>query len=151
MNSQEQLANNLVIIDANFILLPFQFKIDFFSEITAELEGKTIYIVFNEIIRELNAKKEREPKATKFQKQLKAGLLYLEKNKPKYDVIVDETARAIGVATDDFLVRKASELKEKYSSVYLATNDQLLRKKARDQSIGIIFLRQKKYLSFERF
>ncbi|GAF91123.1 unnamed protein product, partial [marine sediment metagenome] len=34
--------------------------------------------------------------------------------------------------------------------IFLATNDSILRKKAREFGLNTIFLRQKKYLSFER-
>ena len=74
---------NLIVIDSNFILLPFQFKIDYLNEIRVNLEGKLKFIIFRQILKELDAKIKREPKATKFQRQFKSGLLYLEKKKKK--------------------------------------------------------------------
>lgn len=115
------------------------------------MEGKVQFIIFKQIFCELEAKKAREPRSTKFQAQFQAGMSYLEKRSQDYDVIIDDSIKDNDELTDDFLVRKVVELKEKNIRVFLATNDQLLRRKARDRSIGVIFLRQKKYLSIERF
>ena len=142
--------HNVVIIDSNFILLPFQFKIDYFLEIRQILEGKLKFIIFQQIFNELESKKRREPKATKFGRFLESGLLYLEKSNEKYDVEIMEDIKKDNETTDDFLLKKANELKIKGNSVYLATNDSELRKKAHSQLINTIFLRQKKYLSIER-
>lgn len=142
--------HNLIILDSNFILLPFQFKVDYLNEIRLNLEGEVEFIIFKQILNELEAKQVREPNATKFQREFKSGLSYLEKNRNKYDItFLDETKKAIET-TDDFLLRKAIELKIKNQLIFLATNDSILRKKAREFGLNTIFLRQKKYLSFER-
>lgn len=142
--------NNVVIVDSNFILLPFQFKIDYFFEIRQILEGKLTFIIFQQILNELESKKRRDPKATKFRRFLESGLLYLEKNNDKYPIEIIEEVKNNNETTDDFLLKKANELKIKDNSVYLATNDSELRRKAHSQLINTIFLRQKKYLSIER-
>jgi len=142
--------NNVVIIDSNFILLPFQFKIDYFLEIRQILEGKLKFIIFQQILNELESKKRREPKGTKFRRFLESGLLYLERSNDKYPIEIMEEVKNDSETTDDFLLKKANELKIKGNNVYLATNDSELRKKANSQHINTIFLRQKKYLSVER-
>jgi len=142
--------HNLIILDSNFILLPFQFKVDYLNEIRLNLEGEVEFIIFKQILKELEAKQVREPNATKFQREFKSGLSYLEKNRNKYDItFLDETKKAIET-TDDFLLRKAIELKIENQLIFLATNDSILRKKAGEFGLNSIFLRQKKYLSFER-
>ncbi len=142
--------HNLIILDSNFILLPFQFKVDYLNEIRLNLEGEVEFIIFKQILNELEAKQVREPNVTKFQREFKSGLSYLEKNRNKYDItFLDETKKAIET-TDDFLLRKAIELKIKNQLIFLATNDSILRKKGREFGLNTIFLRQKKYLSFER-
>lgn len=143
-------VNNIVVIDSNFVLLPFQFKIDYLKEIKLNLEGNTIFIVFKQVLDELEAKKIREPKATKFQRNLESGLLYIEKNKKSFDITFLEDVKEKNETTDEFLLRSSINLKSEYSRVFLATNDAILRRKAREALIGTIFLRQKKYLSFER-
>ncbi len=140
---------NLIVIDANFILLPFQFKIDYLYDIDSSLEGRTVFILFKQILDELEAKRIREPNATKFTMNLKSGLSYIENNKEKYNIIYNHLTKSIWETTDDFLVNLCKELKEEKKKVYLATNDADLRRKARKIGVSTIFLRQKKFLSFD--
>ena len=141
---------NIIIIDSNFILLPFQFKIDYLNEIRNNLEGNLKFVIFQQILNELEAKKKREPKSTKFIRLLNSGLLYLEQNKGKYEIDRVDDIKQENESTDDYLLRKSTELREEFQTVFLATNDSELRRKARLSSINTIFLRQKKYLSIER-
>ncbi|MHA1459296.1 MAG: PIN domain-containing protein [Promethearchaeota archaeon] len=143
------MLENLIVIDANFILLPFQFKIDYLYDIDSNLEGRTIFILFKQILDELEAKRLREPNATKFIMNLKSGLLYLEKNKIKYNFVYNLLTKSIGETTDDFLVRNCQELKGKEKKVYLASNDADLRRRTRKIGVRTIFLRQKQFLSFD--
>ncbi|MFX0003717.1 MAG: PIN domain-containing protein [Candidatus Hodarchaeota archaeon] len=141
---------NLVVIDSNFILLPFQFKIDYFDEIRFKLEGEIKFIIYHQILDELESKKKREPKTTNFTRFLESGLLYLEKNKQKYNVDILEEFKKENETTDEFLLRMLENLKRENQNIYLATNDSELRKKAKLNKINTIFLRQQKYLSIER-
>jgi len=150
LNLKKPSINNIVVIDSNFVLLPFQFKIDYLQEIELNLEGKTKFIIFKQVLDELEAKKTREHKAIKFQKHFQSGLSYLEKNQSKFDIVYLDDIKDKHETTDDFLVRSSINLKSDNSRVFLASNDALLRKKAKESDIGRIFLRQKKYLSFER-
>lgn len=140
---------NIVIIDSNFILLPFQFKIDYFLEIRQIIEGKLKFVIFQQILNELKAKKRKQQKATKFNRFLQSGLLYLERSNEKYQIEILEEIKNEYETTDDFLLKKAVVLKREGSNVYLATNDSELRKKAHSQKINTIFLRQKKYLTMD--
>ena len=140
---------NIIILDANFILLPFQFKIDFFEEITFKLEGSKRFIIFKQIFDELEAKKNREKDATKFQQQLSAGIEYLNQRKDKYDLLIIDKIKALNETTDDFLITQSLEFQDQCKHLYLATNDSELRRKAKKSNINVIFLRQKKYLCFE--
>ena len=143
------MLENLIVIDANFILLPFQFKIDYLYEIDASLEGKSIFIVYKQILDELEAKKIREPEARKFHMNFKAGLLYLEKNNEKYNIDYKQNIKLKDETTDNFLLKSCMELKSISKRVFLATNDAELRRKANKMEVSTIFLRQKKYLSFD--
>ena len=140
---------NIIIIDSNFILLPFQFKIDYLSEIRDKIEGKLEFVIFQQIFDELEAKKRRERKATKYQRLLDGGLLFLEKNKTKYTIQIVEEIKEDYETTDVFLLRKANELKREDRRIFLATNDSDLRRRARKLGLNMIFLRQKTYLSVE--
>jgi len=141
---------NLIIIDSNFILLPFQFKIDYFYEIRSNVEGNLRFIIFQQVLNELESKRKMEPKATKFTRFLEFGLLYLERKKEDYEIEFLENVKTDNETTDDFLLRMLKALKEESQNVYLASNDSELRKKAKKIGISIIFLRQKKYLSIDR-
>ena len=139
-----------VILDSNFIMLPFQFKIDYLDEIQFKIEGKMTFIIFRQVLDELEAKQKREPNATKFERHLKSGLSYIEKKETSFDIQTIEEVKNKQETTDDFLIRKAIEMKKEYKHVFLATNDSDLRKKAKKHKINRIFLRQKKYLNIER-
>lgn len=141
---------NIIIIDSNFILLPFQFKIDYLNDIYLILEGKTRFYVFKQILDELNAKIIRETKARKFNRQLKGGMNYLEKNEKVYPIYFIDEIKNDNETTDEFLLRWCIKFKKEYKNVYLATNDSELRKKAKISNVNVIFLRQMKYLSIER-
>jgi len=143
------MLENYIVIDANFILLPFQFKIDYLTEITATLEGITQFVIYEQILNELEAKRLREPNATKFHMNLKSGLLYLEKNNAKFNILYKQLKKSKGETTDSFLLKICLELKEENKKVYLASNDADLRRKARRIGVNTIFLRQKKYISFD--
>ncbi|MFX1601356.1 MAG: PIN domain-containing protein [Promethearchaeota archaeon] len=142
--------NNLIVIDSNFILLPFQFKIDYLDEIRLLIEGNLRFIIVQQILNELESKKRREQKSTKFKRLLESGLYYIEKNKEKFDIEILEEVKKNNETTDDFLLRMLKDLKMETQNIYLATNDSDLRKNAKEIGISVIFLRQKKYLSVDR-
>ncbi|MFX1322265.1 MAG: PIN domain-containing protein [Promethearchaeota archaeon] len=142
--------HNLIILDSNFILLPFQFKVDYLNEVKLNLEGGVEFIIFKQILDELGAKQVREPNATKFQRDFKSGISYLEKNRNKYEITFLDEIKKDNETTDNFLLRRGIELKNEGYVIFLATNDSILRKKAKEFGLNTIFLRQKKYLSFER-
>ncbi|MHA1933597.1 MAG: PIN domain-containing protein [Promethearchaeota archaeon] len=119
----------LIVIDSNFILLPFQFNIDYFNEIRVNLEGKLKFIIFRQILKELDAKKIREPRATKFHRYLKSGLLYLEKSKTDFNIEYIEKEKNKIETTDDFILRMLINLKEESRNIFVATNDSELKKK----------------------
>ncbi len=144
------MKSNVIILDANFILLPFQFKIDYLKEIRDNVEGKLKFIVYQQILDELEAKEKRESRATKFKKLLSSGLLYLRNNENIHVIDYVNDIKDENENTDDFLLRKVIDLKGTFKSVFLATNDTELRNRSKKLSISVIFLRQKKYLSFER-
>ena len=141
---------NLIVIDSNFILLPYQFKIDYLNDIYLNLEGKTRFYIFKQVLDELEAKKRRTPITSKFRRQFKFGMSYLKKNEIVYPIYFIDEIKKENETTDDFLLRRCIDFKTDYKRVFIATNDAQLRKKASKAKINLIFLRQKKYLSIER-
>ncbi|MFW9895327.1 MAG: PIN domain-containing protein [Candidatus Thorarchaeota archaeon] len=144
------MLQNIIVIDSNFILLPYQFKIDYLNEIRNLLEGTLKFIIFDQSIRELNSKVKRYSLATKFHTQFQSGLGYLEKNKEIFNIEYIDDLKDELETTDDFLLRKLITLKEESMIIYLATNDSGLRKKAKEKGFNTIFMRQKKFLTIER-
>ena len=140
----------IVLIDANFILLPFQLKIDYIEEIQNKLQGKVKFIVFKQVIDELKAKAKRKNKSNKFLLLLNSGLSYLETHKKSHDILFDSAIKAPEETSDEFLIWNCIKLKDKGMLVYLATNDKELKRKAKTRKINLIFVRQKKKISIER-
>jgi rRNA-processing protein FCF1 len=141
--------DKLIILDSNFLLVPIQFKIDYLEEITLLLEGKCKFIVFQQVIDELQAKKsryEKLKKSAKFETQLNAGLLYLERKKKKFNIQFVDIRKKKNENTDEFLLRKITQFQQENKPVYLATNDYELRKQAKSLC-PVFFVRQEKFIS----
>lgn len=123
---------------------------DYLHEIRHIIEGKLKFIIYQQVLNELESKKIREPRATKFIRLLESGLSYLDKHKSDNDFNFLDDVKNSDETTDDFLLRKLTGLKKEGNILYLASNDSELRKKAREREINTIFLRKKKYLFIER-
>ncbi len=139
--------HQLIILDANFILIPSQFGIDYFEEIRDIIPGKLAYIVFKFIVDELNLKKEREYQKVKFQKQVELSLQIL-KSRNFYEMRIE---RKKGETVDEFLIKACQKLLKNDFKVHLATNDSKLRSKAMKLGINVIYLRQKKKIVSDRY
>ena len=82
---------SLVIIDANFILTPIQFRVDIYDEIRQLIFGKAKLVILSEVLMELEDKLQREQKL-KFKKELKKSLELLQRKreeKPDYFMFID--------------------------------------------------------------
>ena len=115
-----------VILDTNFTMVPFQFKVDIFAELKRLLDEPYKVFILDQTLKELGGKK--------LEKAVK-GLL------ERYDVGLIKTEQNKSV--DDLLVELAD--KEKFIA---ATQDKALRDRLKGKGIKIITLRQKKYLTF---
>jgi rRNA-processing protein FCF1 len=146
--------SNIIILDANFILLPAQFKIHYLEEISFNLEGKSKFIIFQQVIDELKAKesrKQKNQKSIKFEIQLNTGLSYLQKFESKFKIEFINEKKRTNETTDEFLLRKAKDMKrENVDIIFLATNDYVLRKKAFSMGISVIYLRQKSKIEVKK-
>ncbi len=115
-----------ILLDTNFILIHHKFNIDIISEIERVLPGKYELITLSSVVDEL--------------KKLKTigrfGLAFIEHNNIK---VIDWPEKG-----DRGLLSYA----EKHGCI-LATNDRELRKKAREKSIPILFMRKKRILDCE--
>ena len=125
-----------VILDTNFLLLPFELNIDILREFERILEINFEPIVLDEVFKELDNLQEKNKgkilvnikNALEFSKRFRKVKFILEKNEK----------------VDDLIIRYALK-----NSSIVATNDKLLKKRLREKNIPIIFTRKKKYLKLE--
>jgi len=124
-----------VILDSNFLLVPFQFRIDIFEELN-DLLGKAEPTVLSTTLEEL--RKIAEKSSSKRHMQFSAALKLAEKCE------ILEVKKEASENYDDVIFRVACELK-----IPVATNDAELRKKLRKAGLATIYLRQKSRLAIE--
>ncbi len=123
-------------MDSNFLLVPAQFKLDIFEEIMNLFNQNFESIVLSTTIDELRSIMERG--APKLRKQAEMALKLAE----KCDLInVDRKPRE---TNDDVIIRVAKQMK-----CLVATNDSDLRKRLRNISIPVVYVRQKSRLELE--
>lgn len=125
-----------VILDSNALFVPLEFKLDIFVEVEHLLNRNVDYVLLSPVKREL------ELLATKDSPKIRRQAVYALKlaEKCKY-VAVDEDEK---LSTDDAIVKVA---KAWNSPVF--TNDRQLRRKLRDISVPVIYVRQKSRLEID--
>ena len=125
-----------VILDSNALFVPFQFKIDIFDSLEQLLKRNMELILLSPIKRELEAlAKKGSPKMRKnasYALKLADKCKYVEVNAPA------------SMLTDDVIVKIAEEWK---TPVF--TNDRQLKKRLRDISVPVIYVRQKSRLEID--
>ncbi|MGD6807333.1 MAG: PIN domain-containing protein [Candidatus Bathyarchaeia archaeon] len=121
-----------VILDANALFVPLQFKLDIFEEVKQLLDRNVEYILLSSVKRELELLAAgNEPK---MRREANFALRLAEKCKL---VTVEDHCEKV----DDVILRVA-----KSWGVPVFTNDRLLRTRLRDISVPVIYLRQKSRL-----
>jgi rRNA-processing protein FCF1 len=125
-----------VILDSNALFVPFQFKIDIFDCLEQLLERNLELILLSPIKRELEAlAKKGSPKMRKnasYALKIAEKCRYVEVNAPA------------SMLTDDVILKIAEEWK---TPVF--TNDRQLKKRLRDISVPVIYVRQKSRLEID--
>ena len=125
-----------VILDANALFVPLQFKIDIFSDLKRLLNRSFEAILLSPVKRELEAlAKKGAPKLRKnaaYALELAAKCKYVE---------IDAS---IAASTDDIILKIAKEW-----GAPVLTNDRPLRKRLRDISVPVIYVRQKSRLEID--
>ncbi len=122
-----------VILDSNFLFVPFQFQVDIFEELANLLNQRFEPIILSSTLRELWGLAKSD-----FSKEQKQALLALKLAERCRVVSVE---KGFGESYDDVIVRVASEWK-----IPVATNDKELRRRLRSLGLPLIFLRQKRRL-----
>ncbi len=125
-----------VILDTNALFVPLEFKLDIFVEVERLLNQNVDFVLLSPVKREL------ELLATKDSPKIRREAAYALKlaEKCKF-VAVDEDEK---LSTDDAIVKVA---KAWNSPVF--TNDRQLRRKLRDISVPVIYVRQKSRLEID--
>jgi rRNA-processing protein FCF1 len=125
-----------LILDSNFLYIPFIFSIDIFTELD-KLGNFTPIILssnFEELKKLSKSKSLKKKKQALFALNLAKKCRYFQVNKRKNE------------SYDDVIVRVAKE-----RNWPVATNDRILRLKLRSLNIPTIYLRQKSYLEVEGY
>lgn len=125
-----------VILDSNFLFVPSQFEIDIFEELINLLSQHVDFVLLSSTREELQ--KLAEKVSPKLKKNASLALKLAEKCR------VVQVNRALSESYDDVIVRVAKKWK-----CLVATNDRTLKKKLRNISVPVIYLRQKSRLEID--
>ena len=125
-----------VILDSNALFAPLEFKIDIFEELRHLLNRKIEFVLLSTVKRELDMLAAKE--SPKIRQEAFFALKLAEKCK---FVPVENEEK---LTTDDVIVKVA---KNWNSPVF--TNDRQLKKKLRDISVPVIYVRQKSRLDID--
>lgn len=125
-----------VILDSNALFVPLQFHIDIFEELGKLLNRNFEPILLMPVLREL------EKLANKSSPKMQKNASYALKLADKCKVVnIDEGDAS---PPDDVIIKIACEWK-----CPVFTNDRKLRKRLRDISVPVIYVRQKSHLEIE--
>ena len=125
-----------VILDSNALFVPIKLRIDIFAETRNLLNRNVDFVLLSPVRRELELLAAKN--SPKISRDAIAALKLSEKCK---QVIVDNTEK---LSTDELIVKVA---KDWNSPVF--TNDRQLRKRLRDISVPVIYVRQKSRLDID--
>ena len=136
MKNQEVMKKQEVILDTNFLLVPYQLKLDIFSELAFQLEPPYLLLVPTSAISELkklSKNKGKQGMAAKFALKL---------------VIVNKDAGKLSVVkgtapVDDWIVAYSKE-----HSAIVCTNDEKLRNRLKAGRIRMIVINSRSRLGF---
>ena len=124
-----------VILDSNALFVPLEFKIDIFEELGQLLKRNVEFILLSPVKHELEVLAAGE--SPKIRRQASFALQLAEKCK----LVAVENR---GETTDDVIIRVA----KKWNSPVF-TNDRVLKRRLRDISVPVIYLRQKSRLDID--
>ncbi|MHA1110610.1 MAG: type II toxin-antitoxin system VapC family toxin [Promethearchaeota archaeon] len=143
---------NIVILDANFLLVPAQYQVDIYQQLRMHLTGTLQLLIVPEVLDELN-KKSDTIASTKFKRNVKMAhelLIHQQKQFPQLFMEIPKN-NFQNLPVDDYLIELAEKKQQnEENAIYIATNDKELRKKASIKGIRAIYLRQKKILEISQ-
>jgi len=122
-----------IIIDTNFLMIPYKFRVDIFSEFDRICNFNYGLFVFEQTIGEL-----KKIIATQSGKDKKAAEFGLKLIKLKNIVLIPSKERDADSAM----------LSNMDKDAIIATQDAILKKRLIEKGASVIWLRQKKYLQY---
>jgi rRNA-processing protein FCF1 len=125
-----------IILDSNALFVPLQFKIDIFNDLERLLNRNFELILLSPVKRELEALAEKG--SPKMRKNASYALKLADKCK------YIEVSASASAPTDDIIVKIAKEW-----GFPVFTNDRQLKKRLRDISVPVIYVRQKSRLEID--
>ena len=125
-----------IILDSNALFVPLEFRIDIFSEVERLINRNINFVLLSPVKRELELLAAKE--SPKMRREATFALKLAEKC--QY-VAVDNDEK---LRTDDIIIKVA---KAWNSPVF--TNDSQLRRRLRDISVPVIYVRQKSRLEID--
>lgn len=124
-----------VILDSNFLMIPFQFNLDVFQEIEFLLQKKVDFIVPSAVKSELTGISSRGGEGA-----AEASLALQLASRCR----VVEVTLVPGETVDDAIVKASQKLR-----AVVATTDIALKKRLRDINIPVVYLRDKSKLEVD--
>jgi len=125
-----------IILDSNFLLIQPQFHIDILEELENVLNQRVTGIILSPVYKELQT----ISRGNNVNERKKA--LFVLKYIEGFDIV--DVIKRQNETVDDLIIRLAKEW-----NYPVATNDKKLRKRLRDVSIAVVYLRQKSHLEVQ--
>jgi len=125
-----------VILDLNFLFVPSQFRVDIFEGLSNLLGRRFVPVLLSSTYEEL--RRMTKLNSPKMRQQALLAIRLAEKCQ------LFPGKQGVEETPDDVIVRVAKEWR-----CPVATNDRVLKKRLRDISVPVIYLRQKTRLAIE--
>ena len=122
----------VIILDTNFLMIPFQFKVDIFAEIARICNFSYNLAALDRTVQELES-------ITKGRHKTSAALALQLLKKKDLKIIRTQSKKPV----DDLIVEHAKK------GAIIASQDAELRGRVKNNGSRIIFLRNKKFLKLE--
>ena len=123
-----------VILDTNFLMVPFQFKLDILRALDDLVDYSHCFVVSSRSVKELRAIAREVGKSGM---AARLALKMLEANRARIEIVQSD------VEVDDWIVEYATENK-----AIVCTNDSKLRKRLRAKDIKVATLKSKSKVGF---
>jgi len=155
-SDKEKRSFAVVLLDTNFLMIPAELRIDIFSELKRIMFEDYKVFVLDKSIEELDKiiekGNEREKTCARIAKEiLRMNRVCILKTGSKTKNFLNTLKipfTSINKSVDDLIFEFVLAVKEK-RRVYVATQDNELKKRLRDIGCRIIFLRKKSFLKIE--